>query len=110
VIDAGQVSTIYSNQLAGNNWDGSIRNCAHILLAEWRLEDGDWSGKNDEVIDSSGNDYHGRLLYNAVLGTALLAISGSDGTCAYSSFSAGTIALDSLPVNTNSGGKTTFSF
>jgi len=110
VIDAGQVSAIYSNQSAGNNWDGSTRNCDPTLLAEWRLEDSDWSGEVDEVIDSSGNDYHGRLLYNAAPSNSLPAISGNDGTCAYGSFAAGTIAVDSLPVNTSSGGKTTVSF
>ncbi|MFT6254339.1 MAG: MSHA biogenesis protein MshQ [Granulosicoccus sp.] len=110
VINADQVSTIYSNQSAGNNWDGSTRNCDPTLLAEWRLEDSDWSGEVDEVIDSSGNDYHGRLLYNAAPSNSLPAISGTDGTCAYGSFAAGTIAVDSLPVNTSSVGKTTVSF
>jgi MSHA biogenesis protein MshQ len=80
------------------------------LLADWRLEDSSWSGQVDEVLDSSGNDYHGRLVYNAVPDNTSAAISGNDGTCAYGSFSAGTIAVDSLPVNTARGGKTTVSF
>lgn len=110
VINADQVRNIYNNQLAGNNWDGSRRDCDTTLIAEWRLEEVSWSGQNDEVIDSSGNDYHGKLLYNASPSNTLPAISGSEGTCAYGSFSSGTVAFDNLPVNTASGEKTTVSF
>lgn len=110
LISADQVSNIYSNQLAGKNWDGSSRNCDPVLITEWRLEESSWSGESDEVIDSSGNDYHGQLLYNASPTSVSPAISGSEGTCAYGSFSAGTIAADGLPVNSSNGGKTTVSF
>ncbi|MGS2717650.1 DUF6701 domain-containing protein [Eionea flava] len=110
VIDADQVQSIYNNQLAGNSWDGSERHCDPVLIAEWRLEEDSWSGQADEIIDSSGNDHHGQLLYNASSESSLPALSGSEGTCAYGSFSSGAIAIDGLPVETTNGEKTTVSF
>jgi MSHA biogenesis protein MshQ len=110
VIDSATVEAIYNNQLAGKGWDGYIRSCSLEPIAEWRFEDDAWNGSSDEVIDSSGNDYHGQLVANASPANSDLAISGSVGTCDYGSFSAGSIAVDGLPVSTSDGSKTTVAF
>lgn len=110
VINADQVTSIYNNQQAGKSWDGSERNCDPVLVAEWRLEETSWTGAVDEVIDSTGNNYHGQRLTNASPSDTLPAISGAEGTCAYGRFSSGSIAIDGLPLSTSSGEKTTVSF
>jgi hypothetical protein len=110
VIDGTTVQTIYNNQLAGNSWDGSARSCSLVAIAEWRFEENSWNGSSDEVADSSGNNYHGQLLANASPANSDVAISGSLGTCDYGSFSAGSIAVDGLPVSTSEGSKTTVAF
>ncbi len=112
VISASQVQSIYDNQVAGNDWDGSTRSCSLEPLVELRFEEESWDGTEDEVIDSSGNDHHGRLLYNASPASDNPAISpsGGEGTCDYASFSSGSIALEGLPVASSSDAKTTVAF
>ena len=58
------IQQIYTNQAAGNNWDGSSRNCDLNLRGEYHFDENSWSGVADEVEDSSGNDYHG-VAFNA---------------------------------------------
>ncbi|WP_415889899.1 DUF6701 domain-containing protein [Neptuniibacter sp. SY11_33] len=62
VLTSAQVTEIYTNQNAGNNYDGTSRgSCATATLspvADWRFDENSWSG-TDDVADSSGNDYHG---------------------------------------------------
>ena len=62
VLTSAQVTEIYNNQNAGNNYDGTSRgSCAAAPLspvADWRFDENSWSGA-DDVVDSSGNDYHG---------------------------------------------------
>jgi MSHA biogenesis protein MshQ len=110
VISAAQVQSIYANQSAGKNWDGSVRFCDPEPIMEWRLEETSWNGTSDEVIDSSGNDYHGQRLLNASPQNSYPAISGSMGTCSYGSFSSGSIAVSGLPVSIATNAKTTVSF
>lgn len=110
VISADQVQSIYNNQSAGNHWDGSARSCDLSPIAEWRLEEDSWTGVSDEVIDSSGNNYHGQLVRNASPQNSSPAIEGSTGTCSYGSFNSGMISVSDLPVDTSSGAKTTVTF
>lgn len=113
VISAADVLSIYNNQLAGNNWDGSARHCDPAPIAQWHLDGDGWDGTSDEVIDSGGNEYHGRVLYSVVSpedGSPAIASSGGEGTCSYGSFSSGSIAIEGLPVSTNTGDKTTVTF
>lgn len=62
VLSQADVTSIYTNQNAGNNYDGSARGAcdAPVLapVADWRFDENSWSGTGD-VLDSSGNDYHG---------------------------------------------------
>ncbi|PIE20375.1 MAG: hypothetical protein CSA61_02250 [Neptuniibacter caesariensis] len=63
VLDSADVTQIYTNQNAGLNYDGSARVCEIVSLppapvADWRFDEDSWNGV-DDVLDSSGNDYHG---------------------------------------------------
>ena len=52
-----QIGAIYSNELAGNNYDGSERVCKCLsALAEYRFDECDFS---TGVVDSSGNGHTG---------------------------------------------------
>ncbi|MEM7100156.1 MAG: DUF6701 domain-containing protein [Pseudomonadota bacterium] len=64
VLPAQTIADIYTNQSAGSNWDGSSRNCSRSIRAEYRFDESSWSETADEVLDSSGNDYHG-IAYDA---------------------------------------------
>jgi MSHA biogenesis protein MshQ len=110
VISATQVQSIYTHQLAGNSWDGTVRGCDLSPVAEWRFEDESWTGDANEVVDSSGNDYHGQLVSGASLQASNPALSGSTGTCGYGSFSQGMVSVSNLPVSASTDAKTTVSF
>ncbi|WP_415897326.1 DUF6701 domain-containing protein [Neptuniibacter sp. QD57_21] len=62
VLTQTHVTQIYTNQLAGNNWDGSTRTCPSsgplTPVAEFRFDETSWDGSLNEVADSSGS-YHG---------------------------------------------------
>ncbi|MDO6515268.1 LamG domain-containing protein [Neptuniibacter sp. 2_MG-2023] len=58
VLSNADISSIYTNQNAGKNYDGSLRpGCS--ALADWHFDESGWNGTADEVEDSSGNDNHG---------------------------------------------------
>ena len=74
-----QVQDIYTNESAGNNYDGSARapiNCTSGLLAEYRLDECVWDGATDEVLDNSGNAYHGRSRNGASVEAATVSGGG----------------------------------
>jgi MSHA biogenesis protein MshQ len=55
-----QVKDIYTNQNAGNDWDGTSRICPQLpATAEWRFDEYTYTGAAGEIIDSSLNGYHG---------------------------------------------------
>lgn len=112
VVTAEEIASIYTHQSAGNNWDGSIRDCDPELLVELRFEESTWDGSSDEVIDSSGNDNHGRLLYNATpdSGNPAVDLGNGEGSCDYANFSSGSILLEDLAVSTVDDAKTTVTF
>ncbi len=58
-LSAAEIQSIYNNQLAGDNWDGSPRLCNVRARAEWRFDEQSWNGTAGEVQDSSGNGYSG---------------------------------------------------
>ena len=65
VLSASHVTQIYTNQSAGNNWDGSSRTCpvssAPLPKAEFRLDELSWNGSLNEVVDSVGT-YSGEAI------------------------------------------------
>ena len=74
------------------------------------FEDAPYDGTPDEVIDSSGNNHHGRMIAGVTLDDTSPAIAGGSGTCGYASFSDGKIEVTGLPVSTAADDKTTVAF
>lgn len=66
---------------------------APVLLGSWHMDEGSWSGTAGEVIDSSGNNNHGRAriaagsspLPSTTSGSAAYT-SGAQSTCRYGAF------------------------
>jgi MSHA biogenesis protein MshQ len=56
------------------------------LIAEYQMEESNWDGTPDEVIDSSGNDLHGVSINGPDTSNAIPAIAGDPGTCNYGVF------------------------
>ncbi len=55
-----QVQDIYNNESAGNNWDGTTRNCPYCgPTANYRMDECRWTGITGDVTDSSPNGYNG---------------------------------------------------
>jgi hypothetical protein len=63
------------------------------ILADWRMDETSWTGAANEVLDSSGNGYHGRSrrsngstsLATTATGSPAFT-SGSQSTCGYGEF------------------------
>lgn len=117
-IPVSQINRIYTNQNAGNNYDGSARSCPvpAIPLLEYRFEEDSWNGVAGEILDNTGNGYHAQALRDSILvnpapATAPSAIPGDPGTCGYTSQSSGAIQATGLPLDTTTVGvKTTVTF
>ncbi len=75
-LSASQVSSLYANELAGKNWDGSARICP-APTAEWRMDQSAWNGTTGEVLDSSGNGFNATA--NAGAGTNSSGVVCRDG-------------------------------
>ncbi|WP_158965648.1 LamG domain-containing protein [Paraglaciecola sp. L3A3] len=85
--------------------------CIKDLLAEYRFEEDYWDGTVDEVLDSSGNDYHGVVTNNSTAKFSSPALPGKLGTCGYASQNDGSIQVTGLPLDTiTDGSKTTVTF
>ena len=113
VLEASQIQRIFTNQDAGNNYDGTSRTCPSpaIPLLEYRFEETSWDGTADEIIDYSGNDYHAQLNNNSIPETSSPALTGDPGTCGYASQNDGSIQATGLPLDTTTNGvKTTVTF
>ncbi|WP_144391410.1 DUF6701 domain-containing protein [Pleionea sediminis] len=88
-LSAGEVLFIYDNQLAGRNWDGSERVCPETppsSTAYWRMDESEWTGGPNEIIDYSGNGLDLTAFGGADTGDIDPAIVGSPGTCGYGEF------------------------
>ncbi len=85
VLTDAQVSDIYTNQAAGNNYDGSSRACLDAPLAEWHFDESSWSGTSGEVVDTQGN-INATAVNGANTAGSNPAIAGDPGTCRYGVF------------------------
>lgn len=74
------------------------------LHAQWNMDEAAWNGTANEVVDSSGKNYHGTATNGATTATTTPAIAGSPGTCAYGSFDGNNdyVALNTFPNLTDS--------
>lgn len=64
-------------------------------IAEFGMEESQWTGANGEVTDESGNAFNGTALGDAVtlpLASTTAAITGNPGTCGYGDFPLNTSA------------------
>jgi MSHA biogenesis protein MshQ len=60
-ISSAEITLIHDLQDAGKNLDGTDRSCPVenvTPVADWRFDENSWSG-TDDVLDTSGNNYHG---------------------------------------------------
>ncbi len=56
-------------------------------VAEWQFEQSAWTGASGEVIDTSGNGYHGTAVAGASTEQNTPALPGDPGTCRYGNYS-----------------------
>lgn len=56
------------------------------IVGDWHFDEQQWQGSENEVVDSSGNDYDGEALRDARTKGFFSAIPGAIGTCRYGSF------------------------
>ncbi|CAA6813516.1 MAG: Unknown protein [uncultured Sulfurovum sp.] len=64
-FESTDVNTTYNNELAGFNWDGTVRDavsCSALnnIIADYRMDECYWNSGANEVLDSSGNNLHGQ--------------------------------------------------
>jgi len=63
ILSTTEITDINNNQVQGKNWDGTERSCGPVEpIAEWRMDEQTWNGSAGEIIDDSGNDYHGEAV------------------------------------------------
>ena len=63
--------------------------CVPAPLLSWRMNESAWNGSDGEVLDSSGNNLHGRAYNGALTNNATPALpvnSSGYGTCRYGEF------------------------
>ena len=87
------------------------------LLAEYRFEEGGWTGASGELLDSSGNSHAGKAIGSPLPTPASSspARAGDPGSCHYAALSGphsggSAFQIDGLPVSTSAGDVTSVSF
>ena len=85
-LTPSEITDIYNNQSAKNNFDGSAR-IAPICngVVHYSMDEPSWSGIPGEVIDLEGN-LNGRAFNGANTSSLNSAIPGNPGTCGYGTF------------------------
>ena len=86
-LDLAQIQTLYNNQRAQNNADGTGRYCSCANpIGEYYFNERWWVGLTGEVKDSSGNHYHATATNGPATEEDDPAIPGTQGTCSYGTF------------------------
>ncbi|KGJ94296.1 DUF6701 domain-containing protein [Colwellia psychrerythraea] len=86
-MTAAQVLTVFDNESAGLNYDGTPRDCPTPAAAilNMQFDENSWSGAVGEVIDETGN-FNGQSKNGADTAQSFPAIVGNPGTCGYGTF------------------------
>jgi MSHA biogenesis protein MshQ len=66
VLTSTQIQTIFTNQDAGNDWDGQPRTCPIpiVPVLEYRFDEESWSGIADEVVENLSTGLDGSAVGN----------------------------------------------
>jgi MSHA biogenesis protein MshQ len=86
-LTAEQVLTVFDNESAGLNYDGTPRDCPTppTTILNMQFDESSWSGAVGEVIDETGN-FNGQSKNGADTAQSSPAIVGNPGTCGYGTF------------------------
>ncbi|WP_223271684.1 DUF6701 domain-containing protein [Colwellia hornerae] len=86
-LSSAEITTLYTNELAKNNYDGSLRSTAECseLIAQFSMDEVIWDGSTGEVVDQTDN-FNASALNGVTTAGSLPALSGNPGTCRYGSF------------------------
>lgn len=86
-LNADQVLTVYDNESAGLNYDGTPRDCPTppVAILNMQFDEGSWTGVVGEVIDETGN-FNGQSKNGADTAQSTSALIGNPGTCGYGAF------------------------
>jgi MSHA biogenesis protein MshQ len=86
-LTAAQVLTVFDNESAGLNFDGTPRDCPTppAAILNMQFDESSWSGAIGEVIDETGN-FNGQSKNGADTALSSPAIVGNPGTCGYGTF------------------------
>jgi MSHA biogenesis protein MshQ len=82
-----EINTIYSNELARNNADGTGRiavNCP-VLIAQFSMDEVSWNSNPGQVFDETGN-FSASAINGTTTEGASPALTGNPGTCRYGLF------------------------
>ena len=95
------IQTLYNNQNAGKDWDGTTHTCetnppqplpTDYGFSEWRFDEDSWNGSANEVIDSHSNQHGVAHNVSAVPGKICNAMDlSSSSTTDYASLGAGAL-------------------
>ena len=86
-LNASDVLTVYNNQLAKSNYDGTDRDPAQCssLIAYYQMDELSWNGTSGEVLSEVGT-LHGTAFGGLSTDRFNPAKSGNPGTCGYGEF------------------------
>lgn len=86
-LTSTNIKTIYDNELAGKNYDGTVRTApqCNSLIANFRFDESSWSGAAGEIIDTAGN-FNAQAKNGANTARTNPARIGNPGTCGYGVF------------------------
>ncbi len=86
-LTPAQVSTVYSNQSSGLNFDASPRVCPLLPepILNFQFDEPLWLGDTNEVIDETGN-FNSQSINGANTANLTPAIANNPGTCGYGTF------------------------